>query len=66
MVQVSNNSGVKMYFAAGTHAQHDASSVLDYGVIMPGDSAQFTAPAAGSYVFHDHLKMENTTELIVH
>src|SRR6478735_5975933 len=48
-VLVKNESSVEFYFTTGDHHNHDIHSPLNLGVIAPGGSSSFVAPAAGTY-----------------
>lgn len=65
IVQVKNVSGSDMYFTTGDHHNHDIHSPLNLGVVKAGAAAEFAAPEAGVYQFHNHDNEAQAGELIV-
>lgn len=65
IVRVQNVSKISMYFTTGDHHNHDITSPLNLGVLQPGQAADFIAPAAGVYGFHNHDDETQAGELIV-
>lgn len=47
------------------HPTHTAYSLLNLGVIKPGESKSLTFPTAGTYKYHDHLNPSLTGSITV-
>jgi hypothetical protein len=65
IVHVQNHSKITLEFASGSHPDHSQDPELNMAPIEPGDEGVLKVTRSGSWMFHNHLRDEDTGMLTV-